>query len=734
MKSKIRYSTIVCISLVLTALVLEASASTTKVFSEKSFGDFSRGELKTTSLSSEGKIFPGPGIEKIWEEGPNDLVWRIITAQKNILYFSTGNEGKIYKAEGKNKAELFCDLEEVAAFALAVDDKGVLFAGASPGGKIYRIQEKDKPTVFFETGQEYVWDLVFDKQGNLFAATGKEGKLFKIKQSGEGEVYYQAPDKNLLDILFLEKVADDSLYVATHDKGKIYRVYEKDKAFVLYDSGMDEVRSIVEGEKGYLFAGLNSLKTPPPPPPPQKKPEPEAKETEEPEGEDKEEPEKMQLGMPFFLGKKSAIIKLDMAGYVWQLLSSSESPIHSLAYDSSSKTLFAALGEKGKLYQVEDLNKYTIVCSSEEKYILSLANVENGLLFGTGQAPRLYQITWKDRSKGEYISSVHDAGTAVEWGRMRLQADLFKGTGVQVSTRSGNTGEPDKTWSEWTKEEEFKEGQALISCPVARFMQYKLLLSGDKENIYPVVKQMDSYYLPPNRAPEIESIDVAPPGKPKAPPKPPEPKEKEGEKQEGNTGKSEAGANIDTLANSNPKKVQINWKVRDPENDKLRFSLFFKGEEEKIWKKIDDKLDKTNFTLPTDALPDGRYQIRVIASDVPTNPKPTARETELVSEPFTIDNTPPRIVKDLSFERVGKKDIVIHAAVEDDTSIISSAQYSLNADEWFRVNPEDEIFDSRKESFTFLISDVEPEEILVTFMVTDAEGNTVVSKLLIKSK
>jgi hypothetical protein len=713
------------------SIALSSPASTTKVFTEKSFGDFVRGEIKTSSLSSEGEISPAPAYESLWK-GQEELVWRIIASNKNNLYFSTGNEGKIYVMEN-DKVELYCDLEEISVFALAVDKNGILYAGASPGGKIYRIPEKNKAEVFFETGQKYIWDIVFDKDDNLFAATGIEGKLFKIDPKGKGETYYQAPDKNLMDILIPSRIPDQSIYIATHDKGRIYRVTEKDKAFVLFDSGMDEIRAIVEGEPGYFYAALNSLKTPPPPAPQKPEEKQKPQESEEAEG-DNGEPEEVdaRLELPIVMGKRSSIVKLDISGYVWPVINAPESPIHSLLYDRESGTLQAGIGEKGKLYQIDKTNKFTIVFSTQEKYILSFAQNADILYLGTAQTPNIYKVTWKDRSKGEYISTVHDAKTAVKWGRIHLEGDIPDGTGVKISTRSGNTEEPDKTWSDWEKEKPFETNQALIGSPVARFFQYKLLLTGKDSNALPLVKKIDSYYISPNQAPEIEKIEIVPPGKAQPPKMPPKEKSEEKSDEEGE--KSDTSASIDAMAHSNPKKLKISWKVRDPEGDKLQFDLYFRGEEEILWKEIEKKYDKPFFILTTEPFPDGRYRIKILVSDLPSNPQNTALVTESLSDPFVIDNTPPKLVKELTYDRLDKKTVTINAVAQDMNSIISAAQYSINADEWFRVNPEDEIFDSQTESFSFVIKDMKEEEALITFMVTDAEGNTLIEKLLIKPK
>jgi len=714
-------------------------ASSTKTFVDKTFQNFNEGELPSTSLSSDGKLTPAPAVKDIWS-GEDDLIWRIIPGPDGAAFFSTGNGGKIYRMDSKGQTVLWCDLEEVAAFALALDAKGVLYAGAAPGGKIYSIKEKDKPAIFFETGEDYVWDIVFDSEGYMLAATGTHGKLYRIAPDGKGEVYYETPDKNIMDILILSKVKDNSIYIATHDKGRIYRVYEKDKAFVLYDTGMEEVRALAEGEEGWIYAALNAAKAGPPSPPstpptPAVKPDEPEDEAEGADDEDtpKDPQEAKSLSLPMVMGKMSAVIKMDIAGFAWPVQLMPETPIHFMIYDDKTQAIICGAGEKGKLYRVDGLNRHTLVFAAEEKYLLSCGRTGDQFLLGSGQKAKIKSVNWDDRKTGVFRSGVKDAGTASAWGKIRITGDFPKGTGVTVSTRSGNSKEADKTWSDWTKDENFEKDEARIAAPVARYYQYRLTLSGKNTSELPVVREAASFYLPPNRAPIIEEIIVAPAGKPSAPPR--MPIMKKGEEEEG--GKDEekpeaAGGNsVSAKADSNPKKVRINWKVMDPEKDDMEHTLFFKGEKEAVWKKIKDKITRPNFEFTTSAIPDGRYQIKVLCSDLPSNPKTQAKESEFVSELFTVDNTPPHFVKNMSFDRAGKDAVVINAAIEDDLSLLTAAQYSTNAEDWFHVYPEDEIFDGRMESFSFLVGDLKQEELLVTLMVTDAEGNTAVEKILI---
>ncbi len=67
-----------------------------------------------------------------------------------------------------------------------VDAKGVVYAGTSPDGKIYRI-ENGKATEYFDPHARYIWALKFGRDGSLFAATGDQGKIFRVTSCRAGK-------------------------------------------------------------------------------------------------------------------------------------------------------------------------------------------------------------------------------------------------------------------------------------------------------------------------------------------------------------------------------------------------------------------------------------------------------------------------------------------------------------------------------------------------------------------
>src|ERR1019366_4037629 len=85
------------------------------------------------------------------------------------------------------------------------------------------------------------------------------------------------------------------------------------------------------------------------------------------------------------------------------------------------------------------------------------------------------------------------------------------------------------------------------------------------------------------------------------------------------------------------------WQADDPDNDKLVYSLDFRGVGEREWKTLKNNLHDNTYAIDGDALADGRYLFRVTASDREANPPAAAQEADLVSSPVLIDNTPPAI-------------------------------------------------------------------------------------------
>jgi hypothetical protein len=122
----------------------------------------------------------------------------------------------------------------------------------------------------------------------------------------------------------------------------------------------------------------------------------------------------------------------------------------------------------------------------------------------------------------------------------------------------------------------------------------------------------------------------------------------------------------------------------------------------------------------TSSVPNGRYFVRVVASDTPSNSPTTALTGAMESMSFDIDNTPPSITV-TAVRREGSR-VTIAFDVRDTNSAVQKADYSLDGDRWQTIYPKDGIADSRFEQFE-LVLDGDAGARGVILRAADALGN-----------
>src|SRR5208283_6098759 len=62
------------------------------------------------------------------------------------------------------------------------------------------------------------------------------------------------------------------------------------------------------------------------------------------------------------------------------------------------------------------------------------------------------------------------------------------------------------------------------------------------------------------------------------------------------------------------------WSAHDDNEDDLRFAVYFRGENQRDWLLLKDNLDQKFYSWDTTAMPDGAYYLKIVASDVASNP------------------------------------------------------------------------------------------------------------------
>ena len=163
-------------------------------------------------------------------------------------------------------------------------------------------------------------------------------------------------------------------------------------------------------------------------------------------------------------------------------------------------------------------------------------------------------------------------------------------------------------------------------------------------------------------------------------------------------------------------------------------TIYFKGADEKAWKVIDKNTQKRVLIhgIPF-RLPDGKYQIKLVASDEPDNPPETALSAENTIQPIVIDNSRPAI-KSLNTAIGTDGRYIISGTIKDEYSNIIKVQYTIDGYEWTSAYPVDGVFDSMEESFQITTKHLTPGDYTFIVNAFDSEGNIGVEKVMIEAK
>ncbi len=325
-----------------------------------------------------------------------------------------------------------------------------------------------------------------------------------------------------------------------------------------------------------------------------------------------------------------------------------------------------------------------------------------GAALATSNPGKLHSIEAAAGPRGTFTSKVKDTETVSAWGRLRWEAEIPGGAEVQVQSRSGNTATPDSTWTEWSAPYAHKDGDP-VTNERARFLQIRVTMSG-KEGAAPALDSVTAAYLQRNLRPQVQSITVHAPGevfqKPLSISGETEILGLEGGPSLDRPGAAAARANMPPATSYSRKLFQrgiqtFSWKADDPNGDTLVYDVAYRAVADRAFRPLRKGLTEAVLAWDTSTVPNGRYVIRVTASDSPSNPAALALSGDKESLPFEVDNTPPVVTVTL----LSRTPARVRAVVRDDASAIRRAEYSIDGGRWEEVPPVDGINDSREETY-----------------------------------
>ncbi len=732
-------------------------AVTTNVTRHSSSADLMKGDTEDVVVDSRGNLQLGRSAETLVES--LDDVWSInsIVVSAGTIFVGTSPNGGIYKyglgklekiyppeAEGQNaeeasdqpsdtntpgdansvKADKYLANEHI--FAMATDVAGRLLAAVS-GEKClllrFEADRMEEPEIVFEPNDaKYIFAIAIDNGGDIYLGTGPEGKLYKLDSFGrEPQLIYDSTDKNILSLAI---GTDGFVYAGSDTRGLVYRIDPRSRtATVLYDSEQPEITALLFAENDlripypseqasgpdlYAAATLAEIT--------QTKAEfapqlplagrPETK-TESPESPgqsndglkleiantkektssqlDKEQAPARKPPKP---AKASYIYRITKDGYVTNIFS--EAAVFFCLTQQDNKLLIGT-GNSGRTFAVDPASEQQEVIYEHQQasQITAMAVDADDLYLGTANAPKLIKLTKTFASEGIYTSDLIDAGQPSRWGKLQIEADIPRACKVLVSSRSGNVKDVnDSTFSDWTELTEITEPMQL-RCPPGRFCQYKLVLHSTDGKKSPVIREIAVANTVPNLAPKVESVSV---------------------------GRLETTGKAGTF--------KISYKAKDENNDKLIYKIDFRKIPRTNWIQLKDELEADTFEWDGRTIEDGRYEVRVTASDQRSNTTTTKLTGSRISEPVVVDNTPP-VIENYYIEK-DDKTVTLTLQVADQLSALEKVDYTIDSNaEWMGTLPDDSVFDTTEEDFTIVIEDLDVGEHVIAVRVGDNVGNTV---------
>ncbi len=736
-------------------------AEHTRFWRQSESSDFDKGTPNGVAIRSDGKLTPAPKFATYSD--PNlAYLWALRMDSRGRVYAAGGSDAKVLRFDDPAKPTTVFQSGELSAQAIVFDSHDNLFVGTSPDGKVYKVTPDGQQSTFFDPKAKYIWALAIDPQGDLFVGTGDKGEIFAVAPDGTGKLFYQSDERHARSLAF---DGEGNLLVGTDPDGLILRIAiahktasgpaEAGASFVIYETNKKEVTSLVTDAAGNLYAASIGEKQRAPvgtgqvlfPPQPQSPiiqsqaiaPNAAAQVTA------------ILPQFPFFPSTTggSEVVKIAPGAPPLTVWTSRDDLVFSMGLSSNGKVLLGT-GNKGSIIELESDTVYSTIAKPPSSQVTSLiAGPDGKVLAGTANPGKLFTLGPGFESSGSYESQTFDAKLFSHWGRLTWWGENGATHGkVSFYVRSGNTANPEKNWSPWSGPYSNASGDN-VSAPPARFVQWKAVFAnganGSAADV-PEISWVTIAYQPENVAPAIDAVVVqdpniriqgfaslasvpgsATPVQLKLPQRPnvttfplitttPD----------ANAAKA-SKAEIPPQGFEEKGYASVVWLAHDDNDDDLLFSVYYRPETETTWRLLKDKLTQRYYSWDTSTIPNGPYYLKVVASDLPSNPPSMALTGERASDRFEIENTAPQIDALRAEAMPGGAKVTFDGL--SSSIAIDHARYSVDAGEWYIVFPVGLLSDAPKESYSFTVTGLAPGEHTVAVQIADRFDNTSVAKI-----
>ncbi|MBN2019949.1 MAG: hypothetical protein JW749_06975 [Sedimentisphaerales bacterium] len=736
MKTKNKKLTVSCFLLLLICLPAAfCKGVTSKVTRHSSSQDFLKGQTQDVIIGSRGTIQLSRSAERLIKQ--IDDVWSInfVVVIGDSVYIGTSPNGGVYSYSPTGLKKIYSamltaglqdankpdanepnDVNVVKQdkrlanehiFAMAADVSGRLLIGISGQRCVLcRLEGGQMKTIFEPNDANYIFAIAVDKTGDIYLGTGPQGKIYRLDSMGKkGELIYKSPDKNILS---LTQGHDGMIYAGSDTRGLIYQINPKTKnAKVLYDSEQQEITALlflaedlyaaattarmVQQETKFAAKPIQAGR-------PEEKQEEESPDgdtggtklqianTKESAGESPAE-QKTPPVRPPKPTQASYVYKVTKDGFVTDVFN--ENAVF-FCMTAQGDNILVGTGNDAQLFNVEPNSeqKAVIYEDKQSSQISAVAAAGDDIYIGLANPAKLLKLGKALAKEGTYTSDLIDAGQPAKWGKLQIEADVPKECDVLVSSRSGNVKDiNDPSFSAWTKLVEVT-GPVQLDCPAGRFCQYELILRSRDGKASPVVREVAVASTVPNLEPRVESVTAS-----------------------RLEGPAKAGV------------FKISYDAKDDNSDKLIYKIDFRKAGRTNWIEIKNEVESGNYEWDSKTVEDGRYEIRVTASDEKSNTPETKMTGSRVSDMVIVDNTGP-VIEGHKIDKEGKK-VTLKMTVRDELSAIGKVEYTIDSDaNWLGAMPDDLVYDTTSENFSIVAEKLTAGQHVIALRLADDVGNT----------
>ena len=686
-----------------------------------------KGDARGVSISDTGVLMLAPKLNEVFNT-EQAFVWSSAVDAQGNVYLGTGHDGKIYRVTSAGTGTLLYDAAELDVTAIAAAKDGAIYAGTSPDGKVYRITSDGRAEVFFDPADKYIWSLALLADGSLAVGTGDNGKLYRVRAAGAKPESSLLIATNQTHVMSLAVTAQGDVIAGTDPGGLVLRVSPDGKAFALFDANLREIHALAPAADGSIYAlalseaastGRQQSSPAPVPQPSDSGGAPTTSVTItalDESGVPIQTPGQPARSRTDISSARSAVFRILPDGGADVVWSSPSITAFAITPALQAGSVLIGTADKGRIYSVTNDGRDTLLLQSTEGQIASFVARGSQIYAASSNQGKLFSFGPELIAEGSYESPVRDAKLTATWGRI-----WWRGSGnVELQTRTGNGERPDATWSDWSTAYRDPSGSAIVS-PRARFIQWRATLRSGGGSGQNWMEDASLAYLPRNVAPEVLSVSSLPIGV--------------GLQQlaQMQTDPNVESSGLDptlfgAVAQVPPRRLfqrgarSFQWQAEDRNGDTLEYAIYYRPVNETTFRLLKDKLRDNFYTIDGATLADGRYVIKIIASDAPDNPSGQALSGERLSEPVDIDNTPP-VLHAVGTPQLSGPGSRVVFEVNDATGKIKRGDFSLDGAPWTPLFPDDGIADSGREQYSVVLPALAAGEHTISLRAFDGSGN-----------